>query len=78
VTATMIVVAAGDIVQKILRPLITQPSAVRSARVDGRSRSWPGSLTPAAMTSRLCDQHQHGPRPNVAARRPSPVAIAIR
>jgi hypothetical protein len=43
-------VAAGAIVQKTLRPLTAHPSPVRRAVVEGRVRSWPGSLIAAAMT----------------------------
>ena len=44
-------VAAGDIVQNILRPSICQPDSVRVATVLGRVRSWPRSLIAAARTT---------------------------
>jgi hypothetical protein len=64
-------VAAGDIVQNILRPSIRQPFAVRVARVAGRVRSCPGSLMAAARTERsttICASAE----PNAWARRSAP------
>ena len=43
--------AAGDIVQNILRPSIRQPDSVRVASVPGRVRSCPRSLIAAASTT---------------------------
>jgi hypothetical protein len=57
------IIAAGDMVQKILRPLITQPSSVRVPC--GRSQQVrPGSLTPAAtiwiLRAFASQQQDHG------------------
>src|SRR5215207_2241865 len=51
VTAVYSTVAAGDIVQNVLRPSILQPAGVRVAVVRGQVRSWPSSLTALAMTT---------------------------
>ena len=74
-TAVWSTVAAGDIVQKILRPSIRQPDAVRVAVVEGRVRSWPGSLIAVAMITPsraiACIEE-----PKARARRSSPAATA--
>ena len=74
-TAVWSTVAAGDMVQKILRPSIRQPDSVRVAVVEGRVRSWPGSLIAVAMItpSRAIASIEE---PKARARRSSPAATA--
>jgi len=68
--------AAGEPVQKIFRPSICQPAAVRVAVVEGRRRSCPASLMAADMTipSRTIASSE---APNADARRSFPAATAI-
>jgi hypothetical protein len=63
-------------VQNDLRPSMRQPDGVRVAVVCGRVRSWPSSLTAAAMTtpSRAMARID---APKISARRSSSAATAI-